>query len=293
MLFRKRILKIYKGLGSRGFLNFLSSKTYIKILWYLRYGKKIDLNNPKTFNEKTQWLKLNDHNPEYKNLVDKKLVKDYIAENLGSQYLIPTLWEGINPNDIPYDKLPKQFVIKCTHGSHCNIICKDKDKLDIKKTNRKLKKWLKMNWYWYGREWVYKDLKPSIIIEKYMEDKKYKELVDYKFYCFNGRPKVIDVCTQRYSEDVMCETYMDENWNWLGFITKGNGYVPNFEKPQNLDLMIKIAKKLSKNFKFIRVDLYEINGKVYFGELTFYSANGFEELEPEEWNLKLGNMIKL
>ncbi len=293
MFIRKKILKIFRGLGSRGGLNFLPSEVYIKILWYLRYGKKINLNNPKTFNEKIQWLKLYDHNEVYKTLVDKSKVKNYISNKFGAKYIIKTLWEGKDPNEIPYDKLPSQFVIKCTHGSHCNIICKDKYRLNKKETNRLLKKWLKKDWFWYGREWVYKGLKPSIMIEEYMEDKKYKELPDYKIYCFNGEPKIIDVCTNRYSKDNMCETYMDENWNYLGFLSAGHDSNPNIMKPKNFNLMINLAKQLSKGFKFIRVDLYEINGQVYFGELTFYSANGFEEFEPEEWNYKLGNMIDL
>lgn len=290
---RKIILKIYKGLGSRGFFKFLSSENYIKILWYLKYGIKIDLNNPKTFNEKIQWLKIHDYKKSYDSLVDKSVVKKYIADTIGSDYIIKTLWEGIDPDCIPYDKLPDKFVIKCTHGSHCCIVCKDKADLDKKMVNKKLRKWLKQNWFWYGREPVYKDLKPAILIEEYLEDKKYKELVDYKFYCFNGIPKFIDVCTQRYSKERMCETYFDTNWNYLGFVTVGNGCVPDFEKPRSFELMMNIAKKLCKNYKFLRVDLYEVNGKVYFGELTFYSASGFENLSPKEWNLKIGDMLDL
>ena len=290
---RKIILKIYKGLGSRGFFKFLSSENYIKILWYLKYGIKIDLNNPKTFNEKIQWLKIHDYKKSYDSLVDKSVVKKYIADTIGSDYIIKTLWEGIDPDRIPYDKLPDKFVIKCTHGSHCCIVCKDKTDLDKKMVNKKLRKWLKQNWFWYGREPVYKDLKPAILIEEYLEDKKYKELVDYKFYCFNGIPKFIDVCTQRYSKERMCETYFDTNWNYLGFVTVGNGCVPDFEKPRSFELMMNIAKKLCKNYKFLRVDLYEVNGKVYFGELTFYSASGFENLSPKEWNLKIGDMLDL
>ena len=290
---RKIILKIYKGLGSRGFFKFLSSENYIKILWYLKYGIKIDLNNPKTFNEKIQWLKIHDYKKSYDSLVDKSVVKKYIADTIGSDYIIKTLWEGIDPDCIPYDKLPDKFVIKCTHGSHCCSVCKDKADLDKKMVNKKLRKWLKQNWFWYGREPVYKDLKTAILIEEYLEDKKYKELVDYKFYCFNGIPKFIDVCTQRYSKERMCETYFDTNWNYLGFVTVGNGCVPDFEKPRSFELMMNIAKKLCKNYKFLRVDLYEVNGKVYFGELTFYSASGFENLSPKEWNLKIGDMLDL
>lgn len=290
---REFFLKIFKGLGSRGYLKFLSSKTYIKVLWYLRYGKKIDFDNPKTFNEKTQWLKLYDYKDDYDSLVDKIAVKSYIADVIGSEYIIKTLWEGTDPNCIPYDELPDKFVIKCTHGSHCSVVCKDKANLNKVKTCKKLKKWLKQNWFWYGREPVYKKLKPAIIVEEYLEDCKYKELVDYKFYCFNGIPKIVDVCTQRYSKEGMCETYMDTDWNYLGFVTVGNGCIPDFEKPKNFDLMMDIAKKLSKNYRFLRVDLYEVNGRVYFGELTFYSACGFENLSPKEWDLKIGDMLNL
>ena len=211
-------LKVFKGLGTRGLLNFLSSKKYIEIFWFLTYGKKINLKNPKTFNEKMQWLKLYDHNEEYCTMVDKSLVKKYVSKKIGSEYIIKTLWEGKKPENIPYDELPNQYVIKCTHGSHCSIIVKDKNTIDTNKINKKLKKWLSRNWFWYGREWVYKNLEPKIIVEEYMEDNKDKELIDYKFDCFNGKPKIIDVCSKRYSKnEKMCENFYDTEWNLLPF----------------------------------------------------------------------------
>jgi len=290
---KRKLLKIFKSLGSRGFFKWMSSETYIKIVWFLYYGKKINLNNPKSFNEKTQWLKLNDHKSIYGELVDKIKVKDIVSKKIGDQYIIKNLWIGNKPEDIPYDSLPNQFVIKCSHGSHCSIICKDKSNLNIKKANSELNKWLKMNWFWYGREWVYKDVEPRILVEEYLEDEKYKELVDYKFYCFDGEPKVVDVCTKRYSKNEMGETYMDPDWNFMGFKTVGHACIPDFPKPKNLQKMLEVSKKLSKGFKFLRVDLYEINGKMYFGELTFYSADGYEEFDPECWNEKMGDMLKI
>ena len=268
--------------------------SFFQVKNILTYGKKIDLNNPKTFNEKLQWLKLNDHNDDYMKMVDKSLVKDYISEKIGNQYVIKTLWEGKKYIDIPYDSLPEQFVIKCTHGSHCSIIVKDKSLINKKEINKKLRKWMKRNWYWYGREWPYKELEPKIIVEQYMEDAVDKELVDYKIYCFNGEPKVVDVCGKRYSKDEkMSETYFDSNWNFLGFKTIGHEVNKSAKKPKTFDKMLEISKKLSKGIRFIRVDLYEINGRLYFGELTFFSANGFEEWEPEKWNEYLGDYIKL
>lgn len=288
------LLRFVRNIGSRGLLNWIPSKAYIKMIWFLTYRKSLNIKKPRTFNEKSQWLKLYDHNELYTTLVDKIDAKKYVAQQIGAEFIIPTLWEGTKPEDIPYNSLPDKFVIKCSHGSHCNIICHDKNKINKNIISKKLKKWLKMNWYWYGREWPYKNVPPRIMIEEYMEDNKYKELIDYKFYCFNGNPKIVDVCSKRFSNDSdMCETYYDENWKLLNLSSAGHKKDITISKPKTFETMKSIAQKLSSGLSFVRIDLYEINGKLFFGEITFYSANGYERFEPEEWNIKLGNMINL
>ena len=274
-------------------LNWISTERYLKIIWFLRYGTKLNLENPRTYNEKIQWMKVYDHNEFYNEVVDKINVKNYIRTQLGEKYIIPTLWVGDRPEDIPYEKFPNQFVIKCAHGSHCSIIVKNKNNIKKNKINKKLKKWLKKNWYWYAREWAYKDVKPRIIVEQYMEDKIQKELIDYKFYCFDGEPFIVDVCSKRYSGGELNETYFDTKWKLLNIHSGNHPIDKNITKPKKFEEMLKIAKKLSKTFHSVRVDLYEINGDVYFGELTFYSAAGFENFQPEEWAIKLGSMMNI
>ena len=189
--------------------------------------------------------------------------------------------------------MPNQFVLKPTHTSGDIFICKDKEKINHKKLKKMVNKWLKRNYYFIHREWPYKYIKPRIIAEKYMETNEQKELIDYKFFCFNGNPKVILVCSERFSSDNMCETWFDENWNFLDIIESNHRVNKKIKKPINFSQMMEFSKKLSRDIPFIRVDFYEINGKIYFGELTFFPAAGFEKFEPEEWDKKLGDMLEL
>lgn len=271
----------------------LPDKIYLKSLYKYKTGKKLNLNNPETFNEKLQWLKLYDRNPEYTKMADKYEAKKYVASVIGEEYIIPTLAVYDKFEDIEWDKLPNQFVIKCTHDSGGLVICKDKNNLDLEKAKKKIQKSLKRNYYYTGREWPYKYIKPRIIAEKYMGTNEQKELIDYKFFCFNGNPKVILVCSERFSSDNMCETWFDENWNFLDIIESNHRVNKKIKKPINFSQMMEFSKKLSRDISFIRVDFYEINGKIYFGELTFFPAAGFEKFEPEEWDKKLGNMLEL
>lgn len=271
----------------------LTDKMYIKTRYKLVFNKKINLKNPTTFNEKLQWLKLYDRNPEYTKMVDKYEAKEYVSNIIGKKYIIPTLGVWKNFEDIDFSKLPNQFVLKCTHDSGGLVICKDKSKLNINEAKRKITKSLKKNYFYAEREWPYKNVKPKIIAEQYMVDDSGMKLKDYKFFCFNGIAQTILVCSNRNGSFKNTNFY-DINWNLQPF-TRENHKNNNeqIKKPKNLDEMITIAEKLSKDIPFVRVDLYEINRKVYFGELTFYPSSGFEGFEPEEWDKKLGNMLEL
>ena len=285
--------KIFLSIISRGFLNCLSDKTYLRLYFLCRLNKKLDLDSPKTFNEKLQWLKLYDRNPEYTKMVDKYEVKEYVSSIIGEEYVIPTLGVWNRFEDIDFDKLPNQFVLKCTHDSGGVIIVKDKEKLDKQSAKKKINKSLKRNYYYNGREWPYKNVKPRIIAETYMEDSKTKELRDYKFMCFGGKVKCSFCCTERYSEDGLKVTFFDREWNVMPFERHYPKSSKEILRPQNYDKMIELSETLAKNIPFVRIDFYEINNQIYFGELTFYPGSGFEEFEPFEWDKKMGDMIKL
>lgn len=271
----------------------ISDKRLLKILYKNRIGKKLDLKNPNTFNEKLQWLKLYDRNPDYTKMVDKYEAKKYISNLIGEEYIIPTLGVYNNFDEIDFDKLPNEFVMKCTHDSGGNIICKDKTKLDFKVVREKIERCLKRNYYNVGREWPYKNVKPRIIVEKYMEDKAQEELKDYKFMSFNGKVKCSFVCSDRYGEDGLKVDFYDLEWNKMPFQRHYPNSKENIQKPKNYELMIQLAEKLSNGIPFVRVDFYEINGKVYFGELTFFPGSGFEEFTPEKYDRILGDMLEL
>lgn len=265
----------------------------LKILFRLRVGKKLDLKNPKTFNEKLQWLKLYDRKDIYITMVDKYEAKKYVAGIIGEEYIIPTLGVYDKFEEIDFDKLPKQFVMKCTHNSGGIVICKDKAKLDKKAAKKILTKYLKRNFYYANREWPYKNVKPRIIVEKYMEDKNNKIMRDYKFFCFGGKPEVLYISDGSHSEEQKI-VFFDIDYNVLPIKRSDYGdfdIIP--KKPKNFEKMKKFSSKLSKNIPHLRVDWYEINGKLYFGELTFFTGGGVIPFEDKEWDRKLGDMIDL
>ena len=273
-----------------------SDEAFLKMKYRLIMGKKLDLDNPKTFNEKLQWLKLHDRKAEYTMMVDKYAVRGYIAEKLGEEYLIPLLGVWDDPDDIDFDALPDKFVLKCNHNSGTGMcICRDKSKLDIEKVKKELRKGLKQDYYLTGREWPYKNVKRKILAEKFMADDTHvNDLPDYKFFCFSGEPRIILVCSERFSKGGLRENFYDINWNLLELQRPTHKNTEDIiEKPKNLGLMLDLAKKLSQNIEFSRIDFYEVNGKVFFGEITFFPASGFEEFTPEEWDYKLGEYIKL
>ena len=270
----------------------MPSKLYLKMKYKNKIGKKLDFKDPKTFNAKIQWLKINDKNDLYTTLVDKYEVKKYVAEKNGEEYVIPTLGVYNNFDEIDFDKLPNQFVIKCTHNSGGIVVVKNKKGLDIEKAKKKINECLKENYYYRGREYPYKNVKPRIIVEEYMEDKNSDELVDYKVMCFNGKAKMIFTCTERFGDGLKV-TFFDLNWERLPFERHYPASQKTIPKPKNLQKMIEFSEKLAEGIPFVRMDWYEINGKLYFGEYTFYPGGGMEEFTPEEWDEKVGEMLNL
>lgn len=271
---------------------FIPDKLYLRLLFFKNMKQVLDLENPVTFNEKLQWLKINDRNPEYTKLVDKYEVKKYIADKIGEQYVIPLLGVWNNAYEIDFSKLPNQFVLKCNHDSKSVIIVKDKSKLNIQETIKKLNKCLKLNAYWYGREWPYKNVKPCIIAEKFMEEKKGQALVDYKVFCFHGKAKLIEIIRGRYTENYTQDIY-DIEWNNTGI---GQGYKTDenyLEKPVFFDEMIELSEILAKDIIHVRVDWYFVNNQLYFGELTFFDGSGFVPFENKEDDVLLGSWIDL
>ena len=273
-------------------LKFIPDEMMIKLEYRLKIGKKLRLNPPVTFNEKIQWLKLNDKKPLYTKMVDKYEVREYIKEQIGEEYLVPIygVWENIE--DISFQKLPKSFVLKCTHDSGSVILCENKDELNIQEVKKKLRSRITKNSFWYGREWVYKEVKPRIIAEEYLKDRSNLYLPVYKFFCFNGEPKIIQSIQNDKQENESID-YFDINWNLLKIKQRFPNSETPFSKPDRLNEMLEIAKKLSKGIAFLRVDLYIINNKIYFSENTFYPDAGYSIFEPEDWDKKLGDWINL
>lgn len=285
----KHPMYVFLTLGHKGYFNWMSDEIYIKIAHRIKIGKRLDLENPKTFNQKLQWLKLNDRNPEYTKLVDKYEVREYIRNKIGEEYLVPIIGVWDDFDEINFESLPNQFVLKCTHDSGGLVICKDKYKLDINKAKKKILKSLKHNYYWGQREWIYKDVKPRIIAEQYMVDNTTNELRDYKFFCFNGEVKALFVATDRGIDTRF--DFFDLDFNHLPFMQ----YYPNakkkIEKPKCFDEMIELAKILSANIPHVRVDLYEINGEVFFGEMTFFHFSGWKKFEPQNYDELFGSWL--
>lgn len=258
-------------------------------------GYWMNFDNPQTFNEKLQYLKLHDRDTLYTQLVDKAAVKNYIAEKIGYNYIIPTIGVWEDPNDIDWCSLPKQFVLKTTHsGGNCGVVvCKDKDLLNRNDAVYKLKKSLNMDIYPMYREWPYKGVPKKIIAENYLEDENH-ELRDYKFFCFNGKAHSVMLCYGR--ETGMTKFYFfDRNWNILKLNIGGKNAPEGFSipKPNNLQEMFEVADRLSVGFKFVRVDLYNVRGEIYFGEMTFYPASGFDPNLLAETDLLFGSLINI
>lgn len=270
-------------------------KRYIKMKWKLSMDYPLNLDNPTTFSEKLQWLKLHDHNPEYIKMVDKIEAKRYVSSIIGEDYIIPTIAIYNSVEEIDFDKLPNSFVLKCTHDSNGVVICKDKTNFDIESAKEKLKKGLNHSYFCFNREWPYKNVKPRIIAEQFMsEDGQAAELKDYKWFCFNGKPEFLFIATDRFTKGEQTKfDFFDTSFNHLPIINGHPNATVEIKKPAGFEHMKVIATRLSQNIPHVRVDLYDINGKIYFGELTFYHWSGFVPFEPHEWDVKFGDLIKL
>lgn len=288
--------RLASGLGNRGFFHNMSDEKYLKIIFPAFVGYDLDLENPHTFNEKLQWLKIHNRKPEYSILVDKYLVREFIRSKFPNQEikLIPLVggpWK--QSEDIDFEVLPDQFVLKCTHDSQSIIICKDKSQLNKEAVRKKLSHCLKKNLYYAGREWPYKNVEPQIIAEQYMVDESGDELKDYKFFCFNGKPKLVQVNFGRFSDGK--KNMYDMNWEYLPIQTSHFATDPEtiIKRPACFEKMKEYAGILSAGQTFLRVDFYVINDEIYFGELTFYPGGGIMEFTPKEWDERMGDWMDL
>ncbi len=272
----------------------LKDDNYLKMMYRSIFFKKLDLENPKTFNEKLQWLKVYDRKDIYTTMVDKYEAKKYVASIIGDEYIIPTIGVYDSFNEIDFDKLPEKFVIKCTHDSGGLVIVKDKSKMDYNSVKKKIDECLNRNYYYLYREWPYKNVKPRIIVEELMEDKNCSSLTDYKFFCFNGEPKLMYMAVGLDDHKTASMSFYDMNFKLTDCKRKDYKYIDYIpKKPKEFDQMINFSKLLSKDIPHLRVDWYEIDGKLYFGELTFTTNGGFIPFESEKWNYKMGEWIEL
>lgn len=270
----------------------LPDRLYIKIKFRLVTGYKLNLDNPQSFNEKLQWLKFNDIHREYSTMVDKASAKNYVALKVGVKYIIPTYGVYDSVYEIDWASLPNQFVLKSTGDSGGVVVCKDKERLNVQRTIKNLKARAKKSYYVYNKEYPYKYIKPRYIAEAYLTDESGYELKDYKFFCFNGVPRFVQIDFDRYISHK--RNVYDANWNLLDLQIKfPKGHERVFEKPANYEEMLHVASKLSEGIPHVRIDLYNVNGKIYFGEMTFFHGSGMESFIPVEWDYKFGKYINL
>ncbi len=290
----KGLLKILRILHLS---NRIPDRIYVKLIYCALTGKTLNLKNPSTFNEKLQWLKLYNRVNLYTILVDKYEVKEYIKPLIGEEHIIPTLGVWDKFDDIDFNKLPQRFVLKCTHDSGGLVICTDKSKLNIATAKQTLSASLKKDYYSWGREWPYKNIKPRIIAEKYMSNSQLgveeDELTDYKIYCFNGKAKLMMIATGRFSKEQTHFDYFDRSGTWLDLNWGKPRSKSEPTKPEKFEELFQFAEKISKGIPHVRVDLYVIADVIYFGEMTFFDDGGFGKLSPEEWEYKLGNWLEL
>lgn len=269
-------------------------KLYLRLIFFARTGKRLNLDNPLTYNEKLQWLKLYNRKREYTKMVNKIEAKKYVASIIGDEYIIPTIAEYNSVKEIEWEKLPDKFVLKCTHDSGGIVICKDKSQLEIKSAIKTISKSLKRSYFYQNREWPYKNVTPRIICEEYKVDESGYELKDYKWFCFDGQVKACYIASDRGNpnEETKFDFY-DENFNHLPFTNAHPNATRELSKPVGFEKMKELAAQLSQGIPHVRVDFYDINGQIFFGELTFFHMSGMTPFEPEEWDYKLGEWIKL
>lgn len=276
---------------------FIPDKMYLRLAYKFYMGKRLNLSDPKTYHEKLQWIKLYDRKPIYTTMVDKVKARDFVAEKIGPEYLIPILGVWDDPDEIDFDALPSQFVLKCNHNSGTGMcICKDKEKIDITKVKEDLRRGLAENYYYLGREWPYKDVPRKIIGEQYMVDESGDELKDYKVMCFDGEPKLIELHRGRFT-DHSSQDFYDVEWNKTSVSQNCHSHFRTTEdvypKPSTLSQMLAFSRILAAGIPHVRVDWYSINGKLYFGELTFFDGSGFDAYDDPADDLMLGSWITL
>ena len=285
--------KMIVPLAELGLFNWMPDELYLKMVYYGEIGKTLNLKNPVTFNEKLQWLKLYDRKPIYQTMVDKYEVKQYVADIIGEKYVIPTLGIWDHVEDIPFKDLPDQFVLKCTHDSGSVVICKDKNDFDNERAKEKLRKKQRHSTYWFGREWPYKNMKPRIIAEKYLEDRSTAEQRDYKFFCFNGIAKCFKIDFDRFKEHHA--HYFSVDGSLLKVAEAA--YPPDYSRarriPKHILQIKELAEQLSKVSPFLRADFYDVDGSIYFGELTFYPASGLNKFIYEGNDEMLGSWLTI
>ena len=298
--------KAFVSLTGHNHLKWLPDRLCVAILYRIHTHRRLRLNPPETFNEKLQWLKLHGHDPCYTRLSDKYEGKRIAASILGEAHVIPTLGVWDSFDEIPFGDLPDQFVLKCTHDCGSLVVCKDKASLDRAAAKRRLTQCLKRNYYWAGREWPYRDIPPRIIAEPYLTDEHVRDnpaldpaadgLLDYKFYCFGGEPKFLYVAFANMKNGVKRDqlSFFDLNWQPAPFCRLDHEPLPfPLEKPENLNDMIDMARRLAQGLSFVRVDLYNLNAQVYFSEMTFLPGSGFGLFHPDDWERRLGDWINL
>lgn len=279
-------------LSRLGLLNGMSDENYLRRQFRLWTGEELNLEDPKGYNEKLQWLKIYDHRPEYAVMVDKYAVKQWVADRIGDEYLIPTLGVWDHFSQIDFDRLPQQFVLKCTHDSGSILVVKDKRTMDRKEAERKLERCLRRSWYQPYREWAYKNVKPRIIAEAYMTDESGTELKDYKVFNFDGVPKMIQVDYGRFTEHK--RNLYTTDWEYLPVrITYPTDPGHRIKRPAQLEKMLELARLLSEGYPHMRTDFYCVGDRIYFGEITFYHGSGMTRFDPPSFNLEMGGWLKL
>jgi len=285
--------KALQMIGYRKMLCWIPDKEYIKIIWRLRQKSKLNLKSPCTYGEKLQWLKLNDHNLLYRTLVDKATVRGFIKNSIGERYLIPIIGVYNCVDDIPWNELPHQFVMKCTHDSGYVVICKDKEKLNIEKIRKNLKYRMSKSIYWYGREWQYKGIKPRIIIEKLLDDENDGGVIDYKVFCFNGKVKLFQVHTGRFIKHY--QQFYNTKWELtnISHVELPTTHEYKVPKPNCFEEMVELSEKLSNITPHARIDWYYVGGQLYFSEYTFYDGSGFVTFEKQADDFMLGEWIDI
>jgi hypothetical protein len=290
----KRPSLIVPILGQRGHLKWMDDETYLKFCFKGYMGYTLDIDNPKTYNEKLQWLKLHDRNPLYTTLVDKVAVKKWVADKIGPEYVTETygVWESAD--DIDINRLPEKFVLKTNHDSGGVAVCSNKSSFDFEAAKKKLNRRLKNNYYYHGREWPYKNVKPRVFAEEYLEEADSEDLPDYKFFCFDGVAKAMFIATDRMALDKETKfDFYDMDFNHLPFTNGHPNSTCQIDKPVYFEEMKRLAECLSKGIPHVRVDFYIANNQVYFGEMTFSHWSGYVPFVPESWDRQFGDWIEL